>query len=295
MLHKIVLLLLFPLLLVGCKQPVEHEGLQICIGGDVMLDRGIRQQIERHGFTNLFRGLRDTFAVKDAVVVNLECPLTTVYAPVSKPFNFRGEPCWADSLHRMGITHACMANNHSYDQGLKGMTDTYQNLTDAHICPIGYGEKYEDRFQPAIVANGRDSIALFSVLFLSTGKYNNADNQPGICQANAIVLGQHIKEFKQHHPTTKVVVMPHWGIEYQPEACQLQRQQAKVLVEAGADLIAGHHPHVSQDCDTINGKFVYYSLGNLVFDQRSKRKSARLLYITLHNGKMEVRIDKVYK
>ena len=253
-----------------------------------MLDRGIRKQINRYGFQYLFKGVKSSFEKADAVVINLECPLCSTEKKVQKPFNFRGEPSWADSLKAAGVTHACLANNHTYDQGAEGLEETIRHLKRVGIVSIGAGQTTEERMHPAFIGNGTNRLALYSVSFLSTGRFSNKVGSKGICNTSATELGKHIAQLKLLEPHTKVVVLPHWGIEYSTSANELQREQADTLTKAGPDLIVGHHPHVVQNTDTINGKTIFYSLGNFIFDQVEKKdKKAALLMISLNNGKLE--------
>jgi poly-gamma-glutamate synthesis protein (capsule biosynthesis protein) len=92
------------------------------------------------------------------------------------------------------------------------------------------------------------------------------EDAPGMCQATIEDLVKLVAAYKASRPNDRIIVTLHWGIEYQPVATSLQHDQAKALVEAGADAIIGHHPHVVQRYEKINGKPVFYSIGNLIFD-----------------------------
>ena len=250
-----------------------------------MLDRGIEKVIERKGFTYLFSDVSSAFRQTDAVVINLECPLTNENNPTRKPFVFQAKPCYADSLRKMGVTHACMANNHTYDQGTNGVADTKHYLSKAGIEPIGVGKTSTERLRPKLIVNGRDTLALFSISFLMPCNWDNKEGAMGINIATASQLASTIRLFKQKHQQAKIVVMPHWGIEYDTLASAMQHQQAETLVNAGADLVVGHHPHVMQNSESIRGSNVFYSLGNFVFDQNRKvTQKAAMLEVTLNRG-----------
>ena len=90
--------------------------------GDILLDRGVRHVIERQGVDRLFSTAIDSVLQEaDVVVGNLECPATKIKAPVMKQYIFRAEPEWLEALHRHGITHLNLANNHAIDQGREGL------------------------------------------------------------------------------------------------------------------------------------------------------------------------------
>lgn len=117
------LLWIYPLLCLfsSCRQQTKEDTLSILFTGDVLLDRGTRPWIEREGVKGLFQGVSEAFQKADAVVINLECPLTERHTPVGKKFVFRGKPTWAKALRQAGITHAALANNHTIDHGRDGL------------------------------------------------------------------------------------------------------------------------------------------------------------------------------
>ena len=140
-------LCLFP----ACRRTQEEASLAILFTGDVLLDRSIRPMAERRGTAWLFNNVTPVFRQADAVVINLECPLTTRTTPLNKRFIFRGEPEWAKDLRQVGITHAAMANNHTNDQGRQGLADTYQALHTSGITPLGYGYSMEEQLTPTVI------------------------------------------------------------------------------------------------------------------------------------------------
>ena len=104
----------------------------ITLTGDILLDRGVRQVVEQKGIDQLFSAEIDSvFRTSDAVVGNLECPATKIHAPVFKQYIFRAEPEWLNDLKRHGVTHLNLANNHSIDQGRKGLI-----LRTSPVCRI---------------------------------------------------------------------------------------------------------------------------------------------------------------
>lgn len=268
----VVLTILF-VIVVSCSSPKEQEAtndnsqLTLVFTGDVLLDRGVRPYAEREGIPALFAGVDSVFRQADAVIINLECPLTDTITPVNKHFVFRGEPQWAKGLREAGITHAAMANNHTYDQGRQGLLSTYNHLKEAGIEPLGYGTTKSERLEPVIIRKGDNEVALFNSVTLPLENWYDLDNRPGICQANASTLADAIRTFHAHHPTIKIIAVLHWGAEMQTSPTMQQRIDAQILLQAGADAIVGHHPHVVQPLINIYDKSVFYSLGNFVFDQ----------------------------
>ena len=262
----LILLIATTCALVAACSRREHT-LRIYFAGDLLLDRGVREQINRKGVAALFDGVRPIFRNADAVVANLECPVTNIHAPVNKKYIFRAEPAWLADVKKSGITHLVMANNHTNDQGRAGITETYKNVLSNHIIPVGYGITQDEACKPIIIEKEGIKVALFSSVLVTLENWAYLPDSPGICQATVEDLKDRIAAFKNTNPDCKVVVMLHWGAEFQETPMPEQRRQSEELVDAGADAIIGCHPHVIQPHTTYKGKPIFYSIGNFVFDQ----------------------------
>lgn len=258
------------LMFYACSSPPldgEEEQLSVLFTGDVLLDRGVRPIAERRGVAYLFDSVQTEFLKSDAVVVNLECPLTDTVSPVNKRYIFRANADWAKDLSQVGITHAALANNHTNDQGRRGLQATYQHLTDAGIVPIGYGNSYEEQSEPVVITKGNVEVAVFNAVMMALENWHYIDGKPGICQPSTEQFVQTIADYREQHPGTSIVAVLHWGVEFNALPSMNQRLLARQLADAGVDAIIGHHPHVTQPVDTIGHTLVCYSLGNFVFDQ----------------------------
>jgi poly-gamma-glutamate synthesis protein (capsule biosynthesis protein) len=251
------------LLLVACKPDRE---VSVIFGGDVMLDRGIRAGINVKGLKHFTDNLTPVFKNADYTVINLECPATHIRASLTKKFIFRAEPSWLPGLKEAGVTHCIVANNHTYDQGRAGLMSTVRNLHKAGLGVAGYGQTQQEACAPVVLEKNGIAIALFSSVTLPLESWVYLEDSPGMCQATIENLEAAIAAYRVAHPQTYIIVSLHWGIEYQKMPTALQRAQAKALVAAGADAIIGHHPHVVQTYEQVDGKPVFYSVGNLIFD-----------------------------
>lgn len=256
-------LCLFP----ACRRTQEEASLTILFTGDVLLDRSIRPMAERRGTAWLFNNVTPVFRQADAVVINLECPLTTRTTPLNKRFIFRGEPEWAKDLRQVGITHAAIANNHTNDQGRQGLADTYQALHTSGITPLGYGYSMEEQLTPTVIRKKGIKVAVFNAVLFPLENWQYAEGQPDVCRPSIDRLTSRIRQYKAEHPSSFIVAVLHWGTEFQPHPHVQQRHYAHKLMQAGTDAIIGHHPHVVQPMEYINSRPVFYSLGNFVFDQ----------------------------
>lgn len=258
-----------------CKQ---EDPLTICFTGDVLLDRGVRTQIEKHGLPYILDSVAPVFQSADATVVNLECPVTNFVSPVNKRFIFRADPEGLPALRDAGITHAALANNHSLDQGSQGLEDTYIHLMSNGIVPLGYGDTQSSACRPMLIRKRNIEVALFNSVLLPLENWVYLEQDKGICQATVDILIDEIQSFKKNHPDTYIITVLHWGIEYQQHPTPFQRREAYRLIDAGTDAVIGHHPHVIQEEEIYKGKPIIYSLGNFIFDQ-SKPETSRSVIV----------------
>ena len=235
-------------------QEISQE-LTILIGGDIMLDRSIRRQGDKHGYDSLFTDLIPLFKQSDIVVANLEGPITSsssktllANGSTSKSLAFTFATSTGELLSRIGIPFVSLANNHTDNFGIKGFKETQDILTRAGVRY--FGNPWNASSTEATVIKYGIPIA-----FLGYHQFQSGFNR---------ILGDVERLSQQGY---FVIVIPHWGTEYATTSSALQQKQARELVTAGAGAIIGSHPHVIQEHEMIGDVPVYYSLGNLLFDQ----------------------------
>lgn len=247
--------------------PASSETLTVTLTGDILLDRGVRRVVERQGIECLFSsGIDSLFQTSDIVVGNLECPATKVKAPVNKLYIFRGEPEWLDVLRQHGVTHLNLANNHSIDQGREGLMDTRSNILAAGMTPIGAGQNMQEAVQPVLLGSTPRSIWILASLRLSLENYAYLPDKPCVSQESLDSLCLRISQLKTNDPACYVIVSLHWGWENHTEVVPQQRQEARRLIEAGADCLVCHHTHTRQEVEYFQEKPIFYGLGNFIFD-----------------------------
>jgi hypothetical protein len=230
----------------------------ICFTGDAMFGRSVAPKVRFDSSDRFSAQIREFTRQYAYSVVNLECPLTENGEPTQKDICLRCPPVTAYFMKKCGITHASVANNHIFDFGVKGYRETIKTLTGAGIFAIGNGS---GEFTPQLIESGRKRIAIFAAnLIIYADSIEKAE-------LNFEKLVYAIQTYRLQHNADFVAVSVHWGKEYQTLANEIQQQQAREIIEAGADLIVGHHPHVVQNVAFIHHKPVFYSLGNFVFDQ----------------------------
>ena len=151
--------------------PAGRDSFSVVFTGDVLLDRGVRQQITMHGIDALFdAGIDSLFREADAVVGNLECPATTRRTPAQKLYIFRAEPEWLADLRRHGFTHLNMANNHTVDQGRGGLADTRRNVAQAGMVAVGAGADMAQAASPVLLHAPHEGSPLPRVWLLASNR-----------------------------------------------------------------------------------------------------------------------------
>ncbi|MGO9380343.1 MAG: CapA family protein [Dissulfurispiraceae bacterium] len=260
-----ILILVVPLVLASCKKPASasthsKDVVSICFTGDVMLARGVRSTVEQKGKRFLFAKLEPLLGHYKYRFINLECPITNLNHPPKKPFSFNVDSSFVGILTAAGISHATLANNHTDDQTMAGATETYNFLIENGITPIGLKAKNDTTCVPAEINLGKRKVAVFGALGIDL-KISN------IWYGRNRFFLKSVQTYKKNNPSSFVICYLHWGIEYLKFPSFDQVQLAEKLIDVGADMIIGHHPHVIESIRYYKGKPIFYSLGNLIFDQ----------------------------
>ena len=266
------------------------DSLSVIFTGDVLLDRGVRPVAEKVGVERLFAEFTPFFKTADATVINLECPITDTVSVVHKKYVFRADARWAKDLKAAGVTHAAMANNHTNDQGRRGLKATAHYLYTNGITPLGYGETFAEQMGPTVIEKGEVKVAVFNAVMMTVENWIPLDKRPGMNQPSTERLVEAVKNYRRAHPSHHIVALLHWGREFQGTPTMKQRLLARQLTDAGVDVIVGHHPHVIQPMEMMSGVPVFYSLGNFIFDhKREDAQNGILLKLTFKNGeKLEI-------
>ena len=160
-------------------QAQATDTLTVTFTGDVLLDRGVRVKISTDGVESLFSPSVDSlFAHSDVVVGNLECPVTDIRTPMQKMYIFRGDPECLPVLRQHGFTHLNMANNHTVDQGRRGLIDTRRRVADAGMGPIGAGATMDEAAQPVLLAEAPRKVWMVASLRLALENYAYLPSRP---------------------------------------------------------------------------------------------------------------------
>jgi poly-gamma-glutamate capsule biosynthesis protein CapA/YwtB (metallophosphatase superfamily) len=229
-------------------------------------DISFRGSYESAPNSNVFKHFKPVFEQADFVLANLESPLVSdTTNAVPGKCTLSGITQWAEILKSSGISLVTLANNHMMDYGVSGLSSTIQALNDEGILHVGAGMDAKSAYAPVVKEFSGIKMAFLGrcSVEVSTPCYANT-NQPGVALLDEDELIQSIRLLKEN--VDHVVVMLHWGIEDYLYPTPQQRQIAKNLASAGATIILGHHPHVLQGEEHINGSLISYSSGNFLFD-----------------------------
>jgi poly-gamma-glutamate capsule biosynthesis protein CapA/YwtB (metallophosphatase superfamily) len=236
-------------------------------GGDVHLGRGIAEGMGRAGHADPFDQIKPYLAQADLRVANLEGQLTT--APQrSFGYYLTGDPARVDLLKAAGLDLVSLANNHATDNGRAGLAESARVVRDAGIQTVGGGLNRPEAYGPALLNVNGIRLGVLAYNFIPPALAATA-TEAGTANYDEATAVAAVKALRPQADV--LVVVPHWGIEYQPRPSRSQQAVARQLVAAGADAVIGAHPHVVQSLEWLPraGKrpaLVAYSLGNFVFD-----------------------------
>ncbi|MEX2117805.1 MAG: CapA family protein [Bacteroidota bacterium] len=249
--------------LVGTVQAQVAEPVTMLFAGDLTLSDNVERFVgSRTGYVfERWKPGREA----DIFMVNLEHPITTATEKVEKKFNFKMSPEYGAILLDAGVTLVNSANNHVFDYGLKGIEDTMRYLDSLGVPYTGIGRTLEEARRPVIIEKKGRKIGFLG--YYGGGDFSASRERAGFAPRYARYILEDVRRLKRR--VDYVVVNFHWGVERAALPDDWQVTLAKRVVDAGADLIVGHHPHVLQGIERYKGAVIAYSLGNFVFGGNS--------------------------
>lgn len=237
--------------------------------GDTNFDTAYIPNLAIHGYEYAFEGLGGLFADDDLTIINLECTPSRLGAPLDKAFTFRCDPSSLPVARESGVDVANLANNHSQDFGTEAMLDGRANVNQAGIGAVGVGANLAEATAPTVVTVGEWRIAVLGMGGVVPGaSWLATEDRPGMASGDdldqmtaAVRAASEIADF--------VAVSVHWGWELETEPRADDRERAEAMIAAGADMIFGHHPHRLGELEFIDGKPVFWTLGNFIWPRLS--------------------------
>jgi poly-gamma-glutamate synthesis protein (capsule biosynthesis protein) len=194
-----------------------------------------------------FSAVAGLFKADDLTIANLEGTLTDTTGAANPVFSIRGEPRYAEILVRGGVELVDVDNNHSHDYGLQGFTDTKAALAERGVGYFGGG-----------VVDRR------TIRGLRVSSFGYLGGPKGTRERMAKDVA------RERAQADLVIVSFHWGVEASTATHPDQQRLGRAAIDAGADLVLGHHPHVLQGLERYRGRDIVYSLGNFVFGANSQ-------------------------
>lgn len=264
---------------------MDAEVVTIAAVGDVLPHRRVKQSALDHGWAYVLGDAAPLLREADLAFANLESPVAPDHRKGIHGEVFDAPPAMLDGLREAGVDVLSMANNHVYDQGGDGLVETWTRVRGAGMAAIGAGPDCATARAPHVAEVRGVRIAFLAFADLVNVDGNTTDGAAclavsgppcaaGECGRDAVHLSLDIDRLAGEVRAAKaladlVVVSFHWGVEYRTTPLPEYPALAKTLVDAGADVILGHHPHVLQPLERLESAdgrpaLVAYSLGNLV-------------------------------
>ncbi len=279
----------------------EKKTISVVLVGDIMLNRGVEYMMKTEGngdFRFPFSKIAKDLKKADILFGNLEGPISDKGTKAGSIYSFRAEPKVIEGLTFAGFDVISLANNHAFDYGREALEDTFLKLKTAGVDYVGGGFDENEAYSPVIKEVNGTKIGFLAYTNLEPESWKATSENSGI----AWVSEEDMEKIKENIKSAKekvdiLIVSLHAGEEYAAEPTQFQIEFSKAAIDAGADLVIGHHPHVVQKSEKYKDKWIFYSLGNFVFDQSFSEETMRgeILEILIKDGKVNELIPKKIK
>ncbi len=240
--------------LTGGYPPENHHPSTIYLVsfGDIMLGRYVQTLMDANTVDYPFEKIDKSYMqASDLLLANLEGPITKKAIRTNTGMNFGFFPDTAPLLKKYNFDILSQANNHAYDKTAEAYAESMQLLRAQNIIPFGNAKEITPQHAAYLNIRGQ------KIAFLGVEDINNPIDEEKTLQTIA----------QSSQSGYKVIVFPHWGIEYSHTPNQRQKDLAHAWIDGGAYAIIGMHPHVIQSYETYKGRAIFYSLGNAIFDQ----------------------------
>lgn len=267
------------LLLMSAQLWAVTREVNLVLVGDIMLDDGPGRVIAS-GRDPLVH-FSSLITRADYAIANLECPVASVgVATAGKMFAFRAAPATLTAL-KGRFQAVSLANNHSGDYGRSAFLQTIELLDKAGVRHFGGGRNLAEAHAPLWIERNGLRIALLGYNEYKPRGFEAGPDWPGIAWSED---WQVLADIRAARAAGADIIIPflHWGWEKEPNPSARQRQLAHTLIDAGADVVVGSHPHVTQGAEYYRGKLIVYSLGNFVFDSFKTQATRTGWLLELH-------------
>ena len=255
--------------------------------GDIMLGGTAEEVLIDKGYDYPFAKVEHLLNDADIVIGNLEGPLTNLCESTleDKEYLFRSPPSLvAPALQKAGFNILNLANNHILDFDIQGMNDTINSLSKHGIQTVGTGNNSVEARSGTILKTNNGSVAFLSYSLTFPESFWATKDKAGTAFGHEKDIREDVQRLSKQ--ADYVIVSFHWGREKSLDLRPYQPKLGHAAIDAGADVVLGHHPHVLQAVEKYNDGLIIYSLGNFTFGSYSTdAKTSVIARLTLHNGK----------
>jgi poly-gamma-glutamate capsule biosynthesis protein CapA/YwtB (metallophosphatase superfamily) len=257
------------------------HSLNLAFVGDIMMGGSAAHKLKTDGPDSFFVHVAPLLKQADLVTGNLECPLGIggVKFP-NKKYNFLVDPSSAKGLSRAGFKLLTLANNHIMDFGVDALQSTFKALESNGLKHAGAGMNESRARRPAFFDVKGRKVAILAYSITYPAEYWARENKPGCASASGPEMKRDISSARAKGADL-VIVCVHWGQEKKTKLRYYQPTLAHLAIDAGADAVIGHHPHIWQEVEVYRGKPIAYSLGNFCFGSFSSSTTmSGILYLS---------------
>ncbi|BDU76972.1 CapA family protein [Mesoterricola sediminis] len=250
---------------------MEVARIELAAVGDVLMHQDVKASAAQApgGLGDLWSEVTPRFRRADIAFANLETPVAPRTGRPGRPFQFNAPEDLPAALRASGIGVVAVANNHAFDQGPRGLTETLARLGAAGLVAVGAGATRAEAETPRFVEAKGLKVAFLAFTDIFNVDLNTRADRPWVRGIDPPAAAAAVRAARAQ--ADAVVVSVHWGAEYLHAPLERQKRLAKALADAGADVILGHHPHVLQPVDVLASgdrrTVVAYSLGNFISNQ----------------------------
>lgn len=269
---------------------LDEPPLSLIVVGDIMLGGRAKRVIAEQGIDYPFAATVPLFRRAHHVVGNLEGPLCSRARREERRYSYKVRPALAASLKNAGVDVATMANNHLLDCGREGVLETLVALQAAGVAPLGAGSDEAAAHAPVIVQAGRWRLGLLGYYWnrrcaATAALPGSAMDQPELLEADIRNL---------RHKVDRIVVTIHWGVPYVREPSAEDRAKARLAIDAGADAVVGHHPHIVQPFEIYRDRPIIYSVGNFMLGSGNSRAEGMAAGLRFDERRTDVELYPLY-
>lgn len=261
----------------ACRQSSSHPVI-LLFAGDVMLGRAVeRAASSRNDWSFPFGKVAERMRAASVAFANLEC----IAAAAGPSTAFKADPRSLEGLRAAGIDVVSVANNHTMDSGPEALAEMLAHLRKLGITPTGARYLPDPQVAATVAPNGlRVAFLAYS---WSVGDFAPVDGLPSLARTRREEMVADVARVRPE--VDYLVVSIHLGTDLARRSGEGQQQKARALIDAGADLVVGHHPHVPQEVERYGRGFIAYSLGDFVFDHPDLSVDGALLEVTLESAR----------